>query len=177
MEFILGFAAYLLYFIYDYNSVTHKNRVLKKFFLLGTLLLVAGIWVELKRFEYKVGVVSVLCTLAAVAFLFLLIYTLFFAIPFNDTYVRDNDLREAYTAGVYSLCRHPGVLWFAGLSLCLWGICRDLRSGIFFLLMTLCDVLYVVFQDLYTFPKTFINYGEYKETTPFLIPGGKVHKK
>ncbi len=47
-------------------------------------------------------------------FLALLIYTLFFALPFEETYCEENKLRAAYTEGVYGLCRHPGVLWFAG---------------------------------------------------------------
>ena len=54
-------------------------------------------------------------------FLCLLIYTLFFALPFEETYCEENKLRAAYTEGMYGLCRHPGVLWFAGAYLCMWG--------------------------------------------------------
>lgn len=170
MEFILGITAYILYFIYDYNSVTVKNRILQKFFLLGTVLLTISIALEMFRCGFKITPVTVFLAIGAVGFLVALIYTLFFAIPFNETYVSDNSLREAYTGGVYSLCRHPGVLWFAGLSVCLWGICGDLRSGIFFIIVTLGDILYVLYQDIYVFPSTFSNYSEYKQTTPFLIP-------
>lgn len=176
MEFLLGISAYILYFIYDYNSVTRKNRILQKFFLMGTILLTAGIVLEMVRCGYAVNAVTIFCTIGAIGFGIALIYTLFFAIPFNDTYVSDSELREAYTGGVYSLCRHPGVLWFAGLSVCLWGICGDLRSGLFFLLVTVGDILYVVYQDIIIFPRTFSNYSEYKQTTPFLIPFGRSTK-
>ena len=38
---------------------------------------------------------------------------------------------------------------------------------------TRVKILYVLFQDLYSFPRTFSNYGKYKESTPFLIPSRK----
>ena len=59
--------------------------------------------------------------IGAMCFLALLIYTLFFALPFEETYCEENRLRAAYTEGVYGLCRHPGVLWFAGAYFCMWG--------------------------------------------------------
>ncbi len=42
----------------------------------------------------------------------LLVYTLFFALPFEKTYTRLEENPPVYTEGVYSLCRHPGVVWF-----------------------------------------------------------------
>lgn len=206
MDFILGLSAYLLYFIYDYNSITRKNRILQKFFLLGTLILTGSIVFEMTRCTFEFNAVTVFSVIGAVCFFALLVYTLFFAIPFKATYVSDSSgcgnsvdkkqvdeksgcnksvnnksvntgsLREAYTGGVYSLCRHPGVLWFAGMSVCLWLICRDMRSGIFFLTVTVGDILYVIYQDYCIFPKTFSNYSEYKKTTPFLIPGWRRKK-
>ena len=32
---------------------------------------------------------------------------------------------------------------------------------------------YIIFQDLWTFPRTFFNYKEYQQSTPFLIPNRK----
>lgn len=32
------------------------------------------------------------------------------------------------------------------------------------------DLLYAVFQDVWTFPKTFCDYEEYRREAPFLIP-------
>ena len=111
--------------------------------------------------------------IGALFFLGLLIYTLFFALPFEETYCKENKLRAAYTEGVYGLCRHPGVLWFAGAFLCMWGMLGGWRPGIYFVLMIFWNYLYIIFQDLWTFPRTFFNYREYQQSTPFLIPNGK----
>ena len=111
--------------------------------------------------------------IGALFFLGMLIYTLFFALPFEETYCEENKLRAAYTEGVYGLCRHPGVLWFAGAFLCMWGMLGGLRQGIYFGLMIFWNYLYIIFQDLWTFPRTFFNYREYQQSTPFLIPNGK----
>ena len=39
-QIILGSAGFLLYFIYDINSVRKQNRLLQKFFAAGTILVV-----------------------------------------------------------------------------------------------------------------------------------------
>ena len=82
-------------------------------------------------------------------------------------------MRQAYTEGVYSLCRHPGVLWFAGLYLCMWGMTGNAHGGVYFLGMIGWNFLYIIFQDLWTFPRTFSDYCAYREKTPFLIPNWK----
>ena len=96
-----------------------------------------------------------------------------FALPFEETYCEENKLRAAYTEGMYGLCRHPGVLWFAGAYLCMWGMVGGWKHGIYFLLMIFWNYLYIIFQDLWTFPRTFFNYKEYQQSTPFLIPNRK----
>ena len=108
-----------------------------------------------------------------VFFLVCLYIPCFFALPFEETYCEENKLRAAYTEGVYGLCRHPGVLWFAGAFLCMWGMLGGWRPGIYFGLMIFWNYLYIIFQDLWTFPRTFFNYREYQQSTPFLIPNGK----
>ena len=115
--------------------------------------------------------------IGAMCFLALLIYTLFFALPFEETYCEDNKLRAAYTEGMYGVCRHPGVLWFAGAYLCMWGMFGGWKQGIYFLLMIFWNYLYIIFQDLWTFPQTFFNYREYQKTTPFLMPNRDSIKK
>ena len=173
---ILGTTGFVLYFIYDINSILFRNTILQKFFAWGSVLVVLSAAVEVvsawgqshSTMGAKIGFGA-----GALFFLILLIYTLFFALPFEETYREENRLRAAYTEGVYSLCRHPGVLWFAGAYLCMWGMVGGWQPGIYFLLMILWNVLYIVFQDLWTFPRTFFNYGDYKRNTPFLIPTGK----
>lgn len=169
---VLGTAGFFLYLIYDINSVKWKNPIMQKFFCIGSLCVIAStVWMMMaSRNAGRMKPIVWISVLAGILFFALLIYTLFFALPFEDTYLKESGKRMAYTEGMYGLCRHPGVLWFAGLYLCLWGISGSLSQGIFFIFMILCNVFYVIFQDLWTFPQTFINYAEYKRKTPFLIP-------
>ena len=175
-QLILGTAGFVLYFVYDINSVLSKNVCLQKVFAWGNILVVASVVAEFcsawgqghRSVEAVIGF-----GIGALFFLGLLIYTLFFALPFEETYCEENKLRAAYTEGVYGLCRHPGVLWFAGAFLCMWGMLGGWRPGIYFGLMIFWNYLYIIFQDLWTFPRTFFNYREYQQSTPFLIPNGK----
>jgi protein-S-isoprenylcysteine O-methyltransferase Ste14 len=43
----------------------------------------------------------------------LLVYSLFFEIPFQQTYVDARVGDELVKTGTYALVRHPGALWFA----------------------------------------------------------------
>ena len=111
-QFILGSAGFLLYFIYDINSIKKKNTFFQKFFAWGTVLvvlsLVMELWLSWGQCQHRIGRIIGFGT-GALCFLALLIYTLFFALPFEETYCEENKLRAAYTEGVYGLCRHPGV--------------------------------------------------------------------
>ena len=145
-QFILGSTGFILYFIYDINSVRMKNAVLQKFFAAGSILVVVSLIAELYAAwgscQRKIGTMTGF-GLGGFLFLCLLIYTLFFALPFEETYCEENKLRAAYTEGMY------------------------------FLLMIFWNYLYIIFQDLWTFPRTFFNYKEYQQSTPFLIPNRK----
>lgn len=168
---ILGTTGFLLYFIYDLNSVLWKNTLLQKLFAAGSICVVMSaawsLWDGLKNGPAALGVFAV-CAAGGLIFLILLVYTLFFALPFEETYVKESSMRLAHTEGVYALCRHSGVLWFAGLFFCLWGMTGEFIRGIYFAGMILWNYLYIVFQDLWTFPRTFSNYREYKKTAPFI---------
>ena len=106
--------------------------------------------------------------LLAVFFFGLLVYTLFFALPVEASYARPGEERGACTTGVYTLCRHPGVLWFAGLYGCLWAAGglplweAAVLSGL--------NVGLVVFEDRCVFPAKLKGYDDYRRTTPFLLP-------
>lgn len=173
---LLGTAGFVLYYIYDVNSIRWKNVFLQKFFAVGSILVVVSALAEFgtawREYHQSKGIVLG-CGIGALFFLSLLLYTLFFAIPFEETYCQENKLRAAYTEGVYGLCRHPGVLWFAGVYLCMWGMLGGWKQGCYFLLMIFWNFVYIVLQDLWIFPQTFDNYQEYKRCTPFLIPNGR----
>ena len=97
-----------------------------------------------------------------------MIYTLFFALPVEASYTAPGKKRPACTTGIYALCRHPGVLWFAGLYGCLWaGGGLPLWEAALF---SGLNVLLVLFEDLCVFPAVLEGYDAYRRSTPFLLP-------
>ena len=169
MGYLLGRCAFALFFLSDWNDWKWKRRELRPCFPLGGVLLSVGTFLEVRRRTPLVsGWLRGLCVLLAAAFLVLLIYTLFFALPAEASYGRPGERRPACTTGVYALCRHPGVLWFAGLYVCLWAAFglplweAASLSG--------WNVLLVWFEDRCVFPAVLEGYGDYQRTTPFLLP-------
>ena len=78
-QIILGSAGFLLYFIYDINSVRKQNRYLQKFFAVGTILVVLSLFMELwlawGQCSHRIGRM-IGFGIGAMCFLALLIYTL-----------------------------------------------------------------------------------------------------
>lgn len=175
--FILGTTGFLLFFIYDINSVLWKRSVIQKFFAAGCCcVVISALWASVIAHCDGTAcppVLKICFIIGSLVFLILLFYTLFFALPFDETYREESRERTAFTEGIYGLCRHPGVLWFAGAYLCLWGMSGASSQGIYFISMIFWNYLYIVFQDTWVFPRTFTNYAEYKQQTPFLIPNRK----
>lgn len=176
----LGFIAFLLFIVYDINSIIMKHKIFDCCFFVGFFLLtVATIgvvitsWALIKVDAFRMGIFGVF----TVIFLYLLIDTLFFAIPFKSTYLNKEESPKICQSGVYALCRHPGVLWFMGfytfLGLALM-IPLLLTAAVIF---SILNILYVIFQDRWTFMKSFENYDKYKENTPFLLPNLKSIKR
>ena len=171
----LGIGGFLLYLLYDVNSFTYRLRLLHGAFALGTLLVGAATALDLLE-AWRLGAFSgpgdAALLLAAGACLAALVYSLFFALPFQETYRQQEQGRHVYDGGVYALCRHPGILCFFGLYLCL-GLAAlpggPLAHGLAF---SLLDLAYAGFQDRVTFPKTFCDYEAYRKKAPFLIPTG-----
>lgn len=171
----LGIGGFLLYLLYDVNSFTYQLRLLHGAFALGTLLVGAATALDLLE-AWRLGAFSgpgdAALLLAAGACLAALVYSLFFALPFQETYRQQEQGRHVYDGGVYALCRHPGILCFFGLYLCL-GLAA-LPGGLLAhgLAFSLLDLAYAGFQDRVTFPKTFCDYEAYRKKAPFLIPTG-----
>lgn len=170
---VLGSLAFLFFVVYDINSVTINKRLLRGGFFIGFLLLIAatgGIISATVKEAVWYSVRTPVFIAASIVFLVLLVYTLFFAIPFESTYLKTDEPPKTCTIGVYALSRHPGVLWFAGFYFSLWIALPGtllLIAGIWF---SLLNCFYIVLQDRWIFMITFPDYGEYKKTTPFLFP-------
>ena len=170
----LGTAAFILYFIYDVNSFCWQREIPKAFFAAGTLLLGASLALDLHT-AFAAGAFSCLADAAllagATAGFAALIYSLFFALPFDETYARQKNGRRVYDKGVYALCRHPGILCFFLMYLLL-GFAARPQNGLLIrgMLFSAMNLGYALFQDRITFPKTFADYHDYQQRVPFLIP-------
>lgn len=177
MGIVLGVVGFGLCFLYDINSVKWKNRVCQTFFFAGCGCLLAGTVLEVLQVYSRsldtARIVAFGWLVVAGLFFALLIYTLFGALPFSATYRKSEEKSEIHTDGFYALCRHPGVLWFFFFYLSLGAVWRDPMFFFTGMSYSLCNLLYVVFQDFWVFPKTLEGYEAYKKQTPFLIPTGK----
>jgi protein-S-isoprenylcysteine O-methyltransferase Ste14 len=170
---IIGAAAYLFFILYDLNSIILRNNLLYCSFFAGIFLqalAAAGIVLTsldtVKTNDYRAGIFGIL----AMLFLCLLVYTLFFALPFKATYITAGSSPKLCRTGVYALCRHPGVLWLFGFYLFLGLALGTLLPMVSAAVFSVLNLFYVIFQDRWTFMKYFGDYGEYKTDTPFLLP-------
>ena len=172
---LLGMLGFLLFFLYDVNSFTWCSRLLHKSFALGVTLLAAATVLDLAaalRMGAFSGLKDLILLVAGALCLAALVYCLFFALPFAETYQDTDGPPAVCDRGVYALCRHPGVLCMLGMYL-FWGLgalpATMLRNGLIF---SGLNTVYVCFQDRMTFPRTFPDYPDYQKNVPFLIPTG-----
>jgi protein-S-isoprenylcysteine O-methyltransferase Ste14 len=171
---IMGLFSFLLLGIYDINQVKWNKKPLKSLFFIGLLILIAAILSLLVDsgllLEARTGQVAML--IISGVFFLLLIYALFIAIPFSKTYItsRENDSPSVCDKGMYALCRHPGFLWFTGAYIFLALGVQSTAAILVVAVFIVCNFLYVLFQDLWTFPHIFQDYEAYKKNVPFLIP-------
>ena len=169
----LGLAAFALYLIYDVNSFTRQIKFVHSFFMVGTVLIgvatVMDLWNAWKVRAFS-GIADIGLLAAAAVCFGALIYCLFFALPFEETYAEQNTEKHVYSGGAYALCRHPGILCFFGTYLFLGLAALPARLLINGMVFSFLNLLYAWFQDRITFPKTFCDYSEYQNTVPFLIP-------
>ncbi|HHT16081.1 MAG: hypothetical protein ACOX6G_05325 [Christensenellales bacterium] len=169
---VLAFASF---FLFDMNSVRLRFRALQILFPLGVLLLLTATMAEahiafqltapLDSIDFVWLVLSAIHTI-------LLVYALFFAIPFSASYTDSVNVnpRTVIRTGLYGICRHPGV-WLLSFALFFLALAMStLRMWLFVGLVSVLNLLYVVFQDLWTFPRIFSDYIDYRQSVPFLIP-------
>lgn len=169
---LLVCAAYGLFFLYDWVTVRRPQ------FPASSMLFGAGFLVNLAAVIYLLvdqipqvswTPVSIVCAVVAALFGALMLKALFFSLP-KGTYASPQQGRTVYRQGMYAICRHPGVLWYA-LMFCFLALAfaTPEAAGACALLI-MGNVAYMVFQDLWTFPRTFCDYRDYQATTPFFLP-------
>ncbi|MBR5468403.1 MAG: hypothetical protein IKU80_04125 [Firmicutes bacterium] len=176
LSLVLGIAGFILYLLYDINSFTSQNRLLGYGFLGGSVLITISTVIELiGAFKQNAfgGAADIILILLSVVSFAMLIYCLFFALPFEETYVEQTNGRKVYDGGAYALCRHPGIICFFAFYLFLGLAALPSKFLAIGMIFSLLNLLYAAFQDRVTFPKCFTNYVDYRKKVPFLIPNKK----
>jgi len=170
---LLGCVGFLFFYLFDLNKIKFIHRIVNLLFPLGLVFLVYATLGIMRDFAPSFGFplpIRILFGIVAAVSLMMQFYVLFFALPFKKTYWFDGNVQHVIYAGVYGVCRHPGVPCFFFFYLFLWlttGIHMILWAG---LVWTVMDVIHVYVQDRWMFPKTLKDYETYKQYTPFLIP-------
>lgn len=170
---IMGFLAFVFFYIFDFNKVYHFHKYINISFGVGVVLLAVatlGLLFSASKSFAIYFPLRVLFGLLSILFLLLIPYTLFFALPFKKTYIETENKNMVVDRGMYALCRHPGVLWFSFFYFFAWlamGKMLVMWAGI---VWTIMDIIHVYVQDLWLFPKALAGYREYQRKVPFLIP-------
>lgn len=176
---VVGCIAFVILTLFDLHKIKPIHPVFNLSFALGCGLL--GLSTVMLIFTNQSGffVFSEFTPAWIIAGLgcFEMFYALFFALPFDVTYVEGVSPIKVVDTGLYALCRHPGVIGFF-----IFYMFTALATGrgiilVAGILWTLLDVAHVFMQDRWFFPKTLPGYVEYKKTTPFLIFNAKSIKR
>lgn len=172
LKFLPACAAFALFFLADWNDWRGGTAPLGWCFPAGGVILAADtVFLCLTGRAAAAGLPRLLAFAGAALFAWLLIYSLFFALPAAASYADPGRKRPACTTGVYALCRHPGVLWLTGLLACLYPAAGYPPAAT--VLVTALNTALVLFEDRAVFPAVLAGYCEYRRVTPFLIPNGK----
>lgn len=169
MLLCLGTLAFALFFLGDYNDWKWGVRALRFCFPAGFILLTAVTVLQAAQGGTSLPLmIRGLFFVGGAGFFALLVYTLFLALPAAASYASPGERRPVQRGGVYALCRHPGVLWFVFLYLCLWPAAGLPASAV--AVYSALDLLLVTFEDVWVFPDRLEGYETYKRETPFLLP-------
>ncbi len=173
MAYLLGISGFLLLYIYEYNLILWKKKFIRLFFSLGFIGLGSStILATLLNWKFvNLNTINVIVGIGFITIFFvLLIFTLFFSVPFNESYIEQTTERIVYRKGMYALSRHPGVLWFIGMYAGLSILIPTVEIISLSVLLCALNVVYIIIQDMWSFPILFVDYNEYKRETPFLFP-------
>jgi protein-S-isoprenylcysteine O-methyltransferase Ste14 len=174
MVFVLiGVAGFVILFFFDLAALRDVRVVKTVIWVAGYGLFAYALNMIIRKgnsFAMPAPIKTIGIVLSII-FTLLLVYSLLIEIPFKRTYLERGAGSRLVTTGTYALVRHPGVLW---LILFLIGV--FLATGVKTLLIAvpvwgLMDIIYILVQDRYYFPKQFGEaYGRYQNEVPMLIP-------
>lgn len=164
-----GFAAMILY---DLAQLRGKRVVATLLSSIGYLCIVASMVFLFLTDKPPRGPVDVLVPklLVAVLSLVLLVYSVFIEIPIASRHRPASPKRMVVSVGFYGIVRHPAFLWFVLLWISIILIYRDSFVADFGLCLIVLDLVLIVLEDAFFFPRIFAGYDAYKRRVPFLIP-------
>lgn len=168
----LGILAFLLLSVFDFNKLKPIHPIFNISFAVGCLLLAyATISILFQTPRWFSNPPLPIFWIPALLGLVEMFYALFFALPFNTTYVEGTPPVKVVDTGLYALCRHPGVWGFFAFYLFAYLASGNGDLLIAGMIWSLFDVLHVTMQDIWFFPQTLPGYAAYRQTTPFLFFG------
>ena len=158
-------------FLFDLFQIRQRHILSRICSIVGYIQIVSGF--ALLLVSYKIGSISSLFlflqVVGAVCFFALLVYSVFIEIGLQSPYSEYKE-RMAVDTGTYGLVRHPGFIWFFLLMLVLISVYRNVQFTFIALSITFMNFVLVLIEDLFLFPKLFVNYNDYKRKVPFIIP-------
>jgi protein-S-isoprenylcysteine O-methyltransferase Ste14 len=167
-----GCLAFICFGLFDINKIKFRCRNISILVLLGSLsLALSTVAIIISPQSTRISTPWQWLELGfAFLALFLLIYTIFGAVPFKKTYIEIGKRNTVVKTGMYAFCRHPGVLWFF-LFYVLTGLAfKNEILLIAAFVWTFLDIIYVYIQDRWIFPIILEDYHIYQKQVPFLIP-------
>ncbi len=172
MRIGLGILAFILLSVFDFHKLNPIHPVFNLSFALGCLLLMyaTGSILFSTSSSFRSAPLAIFWILALLGLLEMF-YALFFALPFNSTYVEGTSPEKVVDSGLYALCRHPGVWGFFAFYLFAYLASGNGDLLIAGMIWTIFDVLHVTMQDYWFFPKTLPGYDAYRKSVPFLLFG------
>ena len=174
MYLIPGILGFVFCCLFDINKIRWQSSKLNISFVLGMLLILFStacciLQSDFSKISWPLSLVQFLYIAGFILSSVGLVYTLFFALPFGDTYM-ESDSILVIDHGVYGICRHPGFWMLTFVYLFLWLFFDSQSMQMCFILYTACNFIYILIQDKYIFPQYIKGYDEYKKSVPFLIP-------
>lgn len=163
--FLLGASGYLLAGLYDIALMYKKILISKVLYLGFFVTALPFIFLFIQYSSPHSLLIRILLLIGIFVFLLLLIYSVLLEIPLKSKYEEG-----LYKGGTYSICRHPGFLWHAAC--CILCALYFWYTPISTMLLgfIICNFVLIIVEDVLLFPRMFDSYGDYKKTTPFLIP-------
>ena len=172
MALLPGVVGFLALCLFDINKIRWHSKKLNLLFVLGSLLLLLSTLLCVPA-SFSAAFPWDLRRTAGLLGLMLsgpgLIYVMFFALPFKETYTESGSLPLVST-GAYGVCRHPGFWMFIAFYFFLWLFFSGPQLVFGLILYTVCDYFYIYVQDRYIFPQYIRGYDDYRRSVPFLIP-------